>query len=144
VADFRSAHPAQTKLKKDQGVPELELEPTVDVLSALSSRRRNDQVLVGFAAEHGDDGVQYGRAKLRSKGLDAVVVNDVARPGIGFDADENEVTIVSAAGERRVEQASKTLIAQAVLDEVERLRTRGAAREESSGARAGAPSAAGV
>jgi phosphopantothenoylcysteine decarboxylase/phosphopantothenate--cysteine ligase len=144
VADFRPAQPAQTKLKKDQGVPKLELEPTGAVLSALSSRRRDDQVLVGFAAEHGEEGVAYGRDKLRRKGLDAVVVNDVSRPGIGFDADENEVTIISAAGERRVEQTSKTLIAQAVLDEIERLRPRGPAREESGGARAGAPSAAGV
>jgi phosphopantothenoylcysteine decarboxylase/phosphopantothenate--cysteine ligase len=144
VADFRPAHPAQTKLKKDQGVPKLELEPTVDVLSALSARRRDDQVLVGFAAEHGEDGVTYGREKLRRKGLDAVVINDVSRPGIGFDADENEVTIVTAAAERRVEQASKSLVAQAVLDEIERLWTRRAAREESGGARAGAPSAARV
>jgi phosphopantothenoylcysteine decarboxylase/phosphopantothenate--cysteine ligase len=144
VADFRPAHPAQTKLKKDQGVPKLQLEPTEDVLSALSSRRRHDQVLVGFAAEHGDDAVRYGRDKLRRKGLDAVVVNDVSRPGIGFDAEENEVTIVSAAGERRVAQASKSLIAQAVLDEVERLREQRPAREESGGARAGAGSAAGV
>jgi phosphopantothenoylcysteine decarboxylase/phosphopantothenate--cysteine ligase len=72
------------------------------------------------------------------------VVNDVSRPGIGFDADENEVTIVSATGERRVTRASKTLIAQAVLDEIERLREQRPVREGSSGARAGAGSAAGV
>jgi phosphopantothenoylcysteine decarboxylase/phosphopantothenate--cysteine ligase len=144
VADFRPADPAQNKLKKDQGVPKLELEPTADVLSALSRRRRDDQVLVGFAAEHGDGAVQYGRDKLSRKGLDAIVVNDVSRRGIGFDAEENEVTIVTAAGERRVAQASKSLIAQAVLDEIERLREQRPAREESSGARAGAGSAAGV
>jgi phosphopantothenoylcysteine decarboxylase/phosphopantothenate--cysteine ligase len=144
VADFRPAAPAQNKLKKDQGVPKLELEPTNDVLSALGQRRREDQVLVGFAAEHGEGAVQYGRDKLSRKRLDAVVVNDVSRPGIGFDAEENEVTIVTAAGERRVAQASKSLIAQAVLDEIERLRERRPAREESGGARAGAGSAAGV
>jgi phosphopantothenoylcysteine decarboxylase/phosphopantothenate--cysteine ligase len=144
VADFRPRQAAQTKLKKDQGVPKLELEPTVDVLSALAERRRADQVLVGFAAEHGDEAVRNGREKLNRKRLDAVVVNDVSRPGIGFDADENEVTIVSAAGERRVAQSSKTLIAQAVLDEIERLRHQRPARGESSGARAGAGSAAGV
>ncbi len=140
VADFRPAQAAQTKLKKDQGVPELVLEPTTDVLSALAARRREDQVLVGFAAEHGEDAVRYGRGKLERKRLDAVVVNDVSRPGIGFDADENEVTIVTATGERRVAQASKGVIAQAVLDEVEQLRS----REEKGGARASAASPAGV
>jgi phosphopantothenoylcysteine decarboxylase/phosphopantothenate--cysteine ligase len=140
VADFRPASPAPDKLKKDQGVPKLELEPTADVLSALAGRRRADQALVGFAAEHGDRAVEYGREKLRRKGLDAVVVNDVSRPGIGFDAEENEVTIVTAAGERRVAQASKSLVAQAVLDEVERVRAQQPAREESGGARAGAGS----
>jgi phosphopantothenoylcysteine decarboxylase/phosphopantothenate--cysteine ligase len=144
VADFRPTHAAETKLKKDQGVPKLELEPTVDVLSALAERRRTGQVLVGFAAEHGSDAVSFGREKLSRKGLDAIVVNDVSRPGIGFDADENEVTIVSAAGEQRVTRASKSLIAQAVLDEIERLREQRLVRGESSGARAGAGSAAGV
>jgi phosphopantothenoylcysteine decarboxylase/phosphopantothenate--cysteine ligase len=144
VADFRPSQAAQTKLKKDQGVPKLELEPTNDVLTALAERRRSDQVLVGFAAEHGEDAVSYGRAKLSRKRLDAIVVNDVSLPGIGFDADENEVTIVTAARERRVARASKTLIAQAVLDEIERLRDQRPLREERSGARAGAGSAAGV
>jgi phosphopantothenoylcysteine decarboxylase/phosphopantothenate--cysteine ligase len=144
VADFRPVRAAQTKLKKDQGVPQLDLEPTVDVLSALSARRRADQVLVGFAAEHGEDAVEYARGKLRRKGLDAVVVNDVSRPGIGFDAEENEVTIVTAAGERRVAQAQKSLIAQAVLDEIERLRAERSEGAQSGGARAGAGSAAGV
>jgi phosphopantothenoylcysteine decarboxylase/phosphopantothenate--cysteine ligase len=143
VADFRPASPAQTKLKKDQGVPKLELEPTVDVLSALSARRRDGQVLVGFAAEHGEDAVEYGRGKLTRKGLDAVIVNDVSRAGIGFDAEENEVTIVTAVSERRVAQASKDLIAQAVLDEIERLRTE-RPPGESGGARASAGSAARV
>ncbi len=144
VADFRPAHAAQAKLKKDQGVPKLELESTTDILSDLSKRRRAGQVLVGFAAEHGDRAVEYGRGKLSAKGLDAVVVNDVSRPGIGFDAEENEVTIVTATGERRVAQASKSLIAQAVLDEIERLRDPRPGREETGGARAGAGSPAGV
>jgi phosphopantothenoylcysteine decarboxylase / phosphopantothenate---cysteine ligase len=145
VADFRPAHAADTKLKKDQGVPSVELEPTVDVLSALAKRRREDQVLVGFAAEHGARAVEYGRGKLDRKGLDAVVVNDVSRPGIGFDADENEVTIISALGERRIAQASKNVIAQAVLDEVVRLRDQQPARNRGNGGtRASAGSAAGI
>ena len=144
VADFRPAHPAEHKIKKDQGVPEIELEPTVDVLGLLAQRRRPEQLLIGFAAEHGERALEYGREKRHRKGLDAIVVNDVSRSGIGFDAEENEVTIISTATERRVAQTSKSVIAQAVLDEIERLRADGQVREETSGARAGAGSAAGV
>ena len=89
-------------------MPTIELEPTEDVLSALAARRRSDQVLVGFAAEHGDGAVDYGREKLERKRLDAVVVNDISRAGIGFDAAENEVTILAADGrERHVARAGK-------------------------------------
>ncbi len=142
VADFRPATAADHKLKKDEGVPTLELEPTADVLSALAARRRRDQVLVGFAAEQGELAVEYGRGKLERKGIDVVVVNDISRPGIGFDAAENEVTILTAgAGELTVPRASKERVARAVLDQVERLRER---REGAGGARADARSAAGV
>ncbi len=101
VADFRPRDPASTKLKKDRGVPQIELEPTEDVLSALAQRRRSHQVLVGFAAEHGDGAIESARAKLERKHLDAVVVNDISQPGIGFDSAENEVTVVVAAGGQR-------------------------------------------
>ncbi|MGI8506894.1 MAG: bifunctional phosphopantothenoylcysteine decarboxylase/phosphopantothenate--cysteine ligase CoaBC [Solirubrobacteraceae bacterium] len=122
VSDFRPSQPAASKLKKDRGVPRIELEPTEDVLSALAARRRRGQVLVGFAAEHGEGAIGYGRAKLERKRLDAVVVNDVGQPGIGFDAHENEVTILLAGGhERRVARTSKERVAAAVLDEVELL-----------------------
>ena len=77
----------------------LELEATTDVLAALSAERRDGQVLIGFAAEHGDVAVPNARGKLERKKLDAVVVNDISRPGIGFDTPENEVTIV-LPGER--------------------------------------------
>ncbi|MBV9048793.1 MAG: bifunctional phosphopantothenoylcysteine decarboxylase/phosphopantothenate--cysteine ligase CoaBC, partial [Solirubrobacterales bacterium] len=93
VADFRPSAATSGKLKKDQGVPAIELEPTEDVLSALGARRRPDQLLVGFAAEHGDGALEYGRGKLERKRLDAVVVNDISASGIGFDARQNEVTI---------------------------------------------------
>jgi phosphopantothenoylcysteine decarboxylase/phosphopantothenate--cysteine ligase len=123
VADFRPREPAQTKLKKDRGAPRIELEPTEDVLSLLVERRRAGQVLVGFAAEHGDGAIAYGAQKLERKGLDAIVINDISKPGIGFDAAENEVTIlVRGGGERGVAKASKARVAQAVLDEVETLR----------------------
>jgi phosphopantothenoylcysteine decarboxylase/phosphopantothenate--cysteine ligase len=135
VADFRPVAPAAGKLKKtDPSTPRtLELEPTPDVLRGLAAVRRGDQLLVGFAAEHGQGALEYGRGKLRSKSLDAVVVNDVAQPGIGFDSGENEVTIVSRDGtEHHVPQTGKDRVADAILDEVQRLR--GAAQGKSDGA----------
>ena len=125
VADFRPAGPVAAKLKKEDGVPKLELEPTEDVLSALADLTRADQTIVGFAAEHGAGAVERGRGKLERKRLDAVVVNDISAAGIGFEADDNEVTIVTADAERHVPRARKERIAKAVLDEVERLRTTG-------------------
>jgi phosphopantothenoylcysteine decarboxylase / phosphopantothenate---cysteine ligase len=134
VADFRPAGPVDGKLKKDQGIPTLELEPTEDVLSAMAELRRADQVIVGFAAEHGDEAVALGRGKLERKRLDAIVVNDISRAGIGFEADENEVTILTADGaERHVPRSRKEHVAGAVLDEVERLRV---TRVGTDGARA--------
>jgi phosphopantothenoylcysteine decarboxylase/phosphopantothenate--cysteine ligase len=125
VADFRPRHAAAHKLKKDGGPPRLELESTEDVLSALSERRRPGQVLVGFAAEHGEGAVEYGRGKLQRKGLDAIVVNDISQHGIGFDAADNEVTVLSADGtERRLRRSSKEQIAEGVLDEVEKLQAK--------------------
>jgi phosphopantothenoylcysteine decarboxylase/phosphopantothenate--cysteine ligase len=124
VADFRPDDAVNDKLTKtgrDELV--LRLEPTEDVLATLAASRTPDQTLVGFAAEHGDGAVDRGRAKLERKGLDAVVVNDISRSDIGFDAPDNEVTIVTAHGERSVPLASKDGIAAAILDEVERLRT---------------------
>ena len=69
---------------------------TTDVLSALAAARRPGQVLVGFAAEHGEGALAHARGKLERKGLDAVVLNDVSDPSIGFDSAENEVVIVTA------------------------------------------------
>jgi phosphopantothenoylcysteine decarboxylase/phosphopantothenate--cysteine ligase len=123
VADFRPDAAVDAKLTKtgrDELV--LRLEPTEDVLASLAAERVAGQTLVGFAAEHGAGGVERGRAKLDRKGLDALVVNDIARPDIGFDAADNEVTIVTAAAERHVALASKEAIAAAILDEVEALR----------------------
>ncbi|HEY6399288.1 MAG TPA: bifunctional phosphopantothenoylcysteine decarboxylase/phosphopantothenate--cysteine ligase CoaBC [Solirubrobacteraceae bacterium] len=142
VADFRPREQTVAKLKKDQGVPEIKLEPTVDVLATLAPGRRPGQVLVGFAAEHGEDAVSSARQKLERKGLDLLVVNDIARRDIGFDAAQNEVTIISASGERLVPRASKGHVARAVLDEVEH--SRGSSREGLNGAGADARSAARV
>jgi phosphopantothenoylcysteine decarboxylase / phosphopantothenate---cysteine ligase len=99
VADFRPAAPTDGKIKKSgRARLELELEPTTDVLASLARRRRDGQTLVGFAAEYGDRAVEAGREKLTAKGLDAVVVNDISRPDIGFDVDSNEVTILTSNG----------------------------------------------
>jgi phosphopantothenoylcysteine decarboxylase/phosphopantothenate--cysteine ligase len=124
VADFRPRAPAAGKLRKDDGVPVIELEPTEDVLRGLAARRRPGQVIVGFAAEHGERAIESARGKLTRKGLDAIVVNDISQPGIGFDAGENEVTVITADGrEQRLARASKERIALGVLAEVARLRT---------------------
>ena len=120
VADYRPAEPHAGKLKKDRVGEELPLRlvRTPDVLGTLAARRRPDQLLVGFAAEHGDGAVANGREKLERKGLDAVVVNDVSDPTIGFDAPDNEVTLVTADSEQRIPRASKDRIAAAILDAV--------------------------
>jgi len=124
VADFRPAAPVLEKIKKDDGPPPtLALERTVDVLSALAASRRTGQTLVGFAAEHGPRALEHGRDKLARKGLDLVVVNDVSDARIGFDAPDNEVTILAAdGGERAVARTSKAGVARLVLAEVARLR----------------------
>jgi phosphopantothenoylcysteine decarboxylase/phosphopantothenate--cysteine ligase len=123
VADFRPAEALDEKISKSgrDGLA-LELEPTEDVLATLAGARAPGQTLVGFAAEHGEGAVERGRSKLERKGLDAVVVNDISRGDIGFDAPDNEVTIVTSAGEQAVPLGSKQSVAGAILDEVEVLR----------------------
>jgi phosphopantothenoylcysteine decarboxylase/phosphopantothenate--cysteine ligase len=123
VADFRPAAPEQSKISKAElDELSLSLEPTSDVLSGLSDRRRPGQVLVGFAAEHGEGGLERARGKLESKRLDAVVVNDISRADIGFDSGDNEVTILTAGGDRKVPLAPKPQVASAIVDAVEALR----------------------
>lgn len=121
VADYRPAETVAAKRPKDTATWTLELEPTTDVLAVLGERRRDDQLLVGFAAETGADGLERARQKLEHKGADLFVLNDVARRDIGFDTDENEVTLLTADGERIVPKAPKDEIAAAILDEVEAL-----------------------
>jgi phosphopantothenoylcysteine decarboxylase / phosphopantothenate---cysteine ligase len=126
-ADFRPMEPADTKLLREENESlTVDLEPTEDIVAAVAAGRRPDQTVVGFAAEHGTGAVERGRAKLARKGLDAVVVNDISRTDIGFDSSENEVTIVLADGEREVGRRPKPEVAAAILDEVERFRTKAA------------------
>lgn len=121
VADYRLAEAIAGKRPKDASTWTLELEPTLDVLAELGTRRWDGQLLVGFAAEAGDGGIERAREKLERKGADLIVHNDVSRPDIGFDAAENEVTLVSAVGERTLAKAPKDDVAAAILDELEAL-----------------------
>jgi phosphopantothenoylcysteine decarboxylase/phosphopantothenate--cysteine ligase len=123
VSDFRPAAPHAGKLVREGGAPPaIELEATADVLGALASSRRDGQLLVGFAAEHGGDFVDRARAKLGRKGVDAIVVNDVSDAAIGFESADNEVTVVTADGEERLPRGSKPEVAGAILDRVVAMR----------------------
>jgi phosphopantothenoylcysteine decarboxylase/phosphopantothenate--cysteine ligase len=120
VADFRPSGHAATKLSKADGVPELVLEATPDILAGLARARRPGQVLVGFAAETGDVGTR-ARAKLAAKGVDVVVGNDVSAADAGFDHDTNRAVIVEADGTTTdVPLVDKRVLASVVLDVVSR------------------------
>ena len=121
VADYRPADPKTEKRSKDGEPWRLELEPTDDVLRSLGEQSANGRVLVGFAAETGDGGLDRARAKRTGKNADLVVYNDVARSDVGFEAGENEVVLISEAGERTVSKAPKNRVAAEIWDEVERL-----------------------
>jgi len=118
VADFRPKAPSERKLAKEDGVPEVVLEPTPDILAGLAARRRPGQVLVGFAAET-HDVLERGRRKLERKGVDLLVVNDVTAPGAGFEHDTNQVLILETGGTvTEVPLRSKQAVADAVFDRV--------------------------
>jgi phosphopantothenoylcysteine decarboxylase/phosphopantothenate--cysteine ligase len=121
VADYRPAEPAADKRPKDERAWQVTLEPTTDVLRTLGERRTNGQVLIGFAADRGEQGLARAREKLERKRVDLVVYNDVSRSDIGFDAGDNEVVLITASGERRVTKAPKDRIAVAIVDTAEEL-----------------------
>ena len=114
VSDFAPASPVGEKIRRGEGGLSLELEPTADILKAVTERYP-DLFVVGFAATHGDP-VADAREKLGSKGVNLVVGNDISRAGIGFGSDENEVYVVGAEGESFVPRASKREVARVVLD----------------------------
>jgi phosphopantothenoylcysteine decarboxylase/phosphopantothenate--cysteine ligase len=118
VADFRPKAVADAKLKKADGVPDVILEPTPDILAGVGRRKRPEQTLVGFAAETGDV-VAAATDKLVRKGLDLIVANDVSAPGVGFEHDTNAVAILGPSGMRQdVPLSDKRAVARAVLDAV--------------------------
>ena len=121
VADYRPAEQSSGKRRKNERSWTVTLEPTGDVLAQLGAKRRRGQVLIGFAADHGETGLARAREKLEAKRSDLIVFNDVSREEIGFDASENEVVLVSAAGERRIRKAPKERIASEILDEIVKL-----------------------
>ena len=118
VADYRPAERAEGKRPKGGEPWTVTLEPTTDVLRELGAGRNNGAVLVGFAADVGERGLERAREKLAAKQVDLIVFNDVSREDIGFDAADNEVVLVSADGEQPLKKASKERIAVAILDAV--------------------------
>jgi len=123
VADFRPKAPSVEKIKKDDGVPDIVLEPTTDILAELGRRKPDRQVLVGFAAETADL-LQHAQGKLERKNLDLIVANDVSAPGAGFEHDTNKVLLLRADGAvEDVPLSDKRDIARAVLDAVVAIRT---------------------
>jgi phosphopantothenoylcysteine decarboxylase/phosphopantothenate--cysteine ligase len=126
VSDFRVAKPAEQKMKRSGRIT-LELEPTTDILAELASRKKENQIIAGFAAES-HNALENARKKLRAKRVDAIVVNDISQPGIGFDSEHNAVTILTEGDVIEVPETSKWEVAQRVLDAVVGLRkARGAA-----------------
>jgi phosphopantothenoylcysteine decarboxylase / phosphopantothenate---cysteine ligase len=119
-ADFRAGEPAADKLKRE-GALDLRLEPTEDILAGLAASRSAEQTVVGFAAEHGND-VDRAREKLHRKNADLIVLNDVSDPEIGFESDQNAVTLIDSTSDTPVPRASKDSIANSILDKVDLLR----------------------
>jgi len=118
VADFRPVAAATGKLKKHDGVPQIELEPTPDILAGLGASKRSGQVLVGFAAETADL-VANAHGKLEAKRLDLIVANDVSAPGVGFAHDTNAVTMLRPGAEPvEIDLATKRDVARAVVDAI--------------------------
>jgi phosphopantothenoylcysteine decarboxylase/phosphopantothenate--cysteine ligase len=119
VCDYRPKSAAGQKMKR-KGPMTLELEPTADILKDISLKK-GTQILVGFAAET-ENVLENARQKLVSKNLDAIVVNDVSREGVGFDTDRNAVTIITRDDVVEVPETTKLEVAHRVLDQVARLR----------------------
>ena len=127
VADYRPSQAAGQKIKRIAGQPlTLELEPTTDILAELGANRFEKHILIGFAAET-ENVIENARRKLTAKHVDAIVVNDVSKPGVGFSSDRNAATIITATGMSEVPESSKFEVAGRVLDTVVELRAARAA-----------------
>lgn len=127
VADFTARNASDQKIKR-KGPITLELEPTPDILAEIAAGK-GQRIVVGFAAET-QDSLENARKKLESKSLDAIVVNDVSRPGIGFDSERNAVTILTRAGAESVPEMSKWEVAHRVLDAAVRIKSERVGKRE--------------
>ncbi len=119
-ADFRASEVATGKLQRQDGLS-LRLEPTEDILAALAATRSSGQTIVGFAAEHGGEAAERARDKLIRKGADLIVLNDVSDPTIGFESEQNAVTLIDSTSDTPVPRSSKDAIADAILDRIDQL-----------------------
>ena len=128
VADYKPKRPASTKIKKSESTLSLELERTPDILREVAQLKRAGQLIVGFAAET-NDLLSNARAKMTSKNLDMIIANDVSGEGIGFDSENNAVTILVSDGSEPIELRvmSKAEIADRIIDELVKLRHRNVA-----------------
>jgi phosphopantothenoylcysteine decarboxylase/phosphopantothenate--cysteine ligase len=121
-ADFRPVDQVEGKLTRDAGL-DLHLEPTEDILAGLGASRTEGQTIVAFAAESGDN-VERAREKLLRKNADLIVLNDISNPAIGFESEENAITLIDSTSQDHVPQASKDMIADAILARVDQLRSK--------------------
>jgi phosphopantothenoylcysteine decarboxylase/phosphopantothenate--cysteine ligase len=116
VADFRPQKVANQKIKREEGIPEIALEPTVDILKALDKTRKSNQLIIGFAAET-KNLVENALKKLENKNLDLIVANDVSAPGVGFGHDTNSVSVIGRDGvSTEISLCDKREIARNVID----------------------------
>ena len=120
VSDYRPKAPAAQKIKRRDAL-QLDLEPTADILAEVAARRTPGTLVVGFAAET-EDHLRHGRDKLLRKGADALVLNDVGRPGVGFDSDRNAATFLTQQTAIELPEMSKRDLADRILDEIRALR----------------------
>jgi phosphopantothenoylcysteine decarboxylase/phosphopantothenate--cysteine ligase len=130
VSDYRPKAPAAQKIKRREPI-QLDLEPTADILAEVAATRPEGTLVIGFAAET-EDHLQHGRDKLLRKGADALVLNDVGRPGVGFDSDRNAATFLTRHTAIELPEMSKRDLADRILDEVRALRRPASIVDESA------------
>lgn len=124
VADYEPEEFKEGKISKDSGAFSLRLKNTADILKDLAKKRGGNQTIIGFAAEHGADGFERAERKLHRKGVDAVVASDISREDVGFGADDAQVAIIDKGGRHELPKMSKQESAAAILDHVEKIRSR--------------------
>ncbi|MDX6608170.1 MAG: phosphopantothenoylcysteine decarboxylase / phosphopantothenate---cysteine ligase [Solirubrobacterales bacterium] len=120
-ADFTTSDVASGKLTRDASL-DLHLEPTEDILASLTATKTEQQTVIAFAAEAGEN-IERAKQKLASKKADLIVLNDISNPQIGFESTENAITLIDSASSDHVPQASKDQIAECILERVDQLRS---------------------